>query len=540
MSSKENIIFEIAKRSELVDNFKDIKVFSQSNNWNSNDDNLIYAFTDTKKRILYLNNRLNESQILPLCVHEVGHLDKRLKSPKGMEDFYFEMSKDNEEMKQILNYVFDMNIHMKYSKMIPNSYNILLRKFLTEQRNRIYENDSDNLILALEYPKTQLQKQVRTIMFDKNMRDYDKAKRILKLIKKKQKEGQGKGKSKGGCKGKQGQGQSQSNGYNIGNLTYTETKVILDDKERTSISRKSESIKNDITEIRKTIDELKNKIASMGFSNEQGERILNIIKTDNIEYFTKNLERVKDMFVLAEKTYTKIKEKNKKNLKDYGKMIGYRRMKDVNDLIRNPIDTLLLSDYDLNDIRIPKFQDNKQRTTNLVVIRDTSGSLSDEPINSIVRDLVVSMIQLSKKSNYKVGVIEFDTNAEVIYQNGDSKDEIGNDYQTLILQSLFNKYGGSTNLSLAIKKLNNIIEKYNLTNEHFNVVIITDRETDEAQKIKVNDDKLKLIVLTTENRYSNYLDSFEKFMKLHKNTKTLYIRQFEDDNKKGLMLENLD
>ena len=257
MSSKENIIFEIAKRSELVDNFKDIKVFSQSNNWNSNDDNLIYAFTDTKKRILYLNDRLNESQILPLCVHEVGHLDKRLKSPKGMEDFYFEMSKDNEEMKQILNYVFDMNIHMKYSKMIPNSYNILLRKFLTEQRNRIYENDSGNLILALEYPKTQLQKQVRAIMFNKNMRDYDKAKSILKLIKKKQKEGQCKGKSKGGCKGKQGQCQSQSNGYNIGDLTYTETKVILDDKERTSISRKSESIKNDITEIRKTIDELK-------------------------------------------------------------------------------------------------------------------------------------------------------------------------------------------------------------------------------------------------------------------------------------------
>jgi len=526
---KEDIIFEIAKRSELIENFRDVKIFSQNKCMSlfgeqDEEDSKIFAFTDSKNKNLFINANLDEAQILPLITHEVGHLDRRLKSPKGMEDFYLEVIKSNEDLKQILNYVFDMNIHIKYSKMIPNSYNSLLRKFLTEQRNRIYKKDSSNLILALEYPKTSLQKEVKIIMFDKKMRDLEKAKKILKLLKKKKNQGKGKG------KGSQGSG-------SIKRLTYTETRTLLGDKERARLSRNSESIKGEIKQASENIKDLREKMASLGFSNEQGERIISIIKADDIKYFAENLLRVKDMFLLSEKTYTKIRERNKKNLKEFGKMIGYRRMRDVNDLLKNPIDTLLLSDYDLNNIRIPKFQDNKQRTTNLVVIRDTSGSLSSEPINSIVRDLVVSMLYLAKKSNYKVGVIEFDTNAEVILQDGDLKNEIGKDYQTLILKSLFNKYGGSTNLSLAIKKLNKIIEKYKLTNEFFNVVILTDRETDNAEKIKVSDNKLKLIILTTEEK--SYDNTFEKFVKLHKNTKTLFIKRLENDNSKNLVLEDL-
>jgi len=546
MSEREDLIFEIAKRSELISNFNDIRVVDESED--------TIAYTDSRTKTLYINeNMVKEDEVNPLITHEFGHIDRRLKSPKGLEDFYVGCIKKNPNLKDVLNFVFDMNIHIKFERLVPFSFKIQLDAYLTELRNKCYQLDKDSLILSLVYPKMFLQLSVKDILLNTKLSDLQKADLILRLIKKENNSGKGKGKNKkdnsqdsdslgnsgkSGNKGESGKRKLSDKEFKdlIKRLCDTKTKCILDKDEVKSKKRNSESIKESIQLSAKQLKELRDKLKELGYSSQQIEMAISEMKSNQIDYFIKNLDSLKDILKLSEKAYVKQKELKKKRIKDWGKLIGYRRIKDVSDLMKNPIDTILLANYDLNSIRIPKFLDDKHKTTNVFIIRDVSGSLSSYPINDVVRDVVVSVIGLAKRNKYKCGVIEFHSTSNILKSRDNL--EISRDYDTLILKSLANKMGYSTCLSLAIKDLNRIIKKFKLEGEDNNVIVITDRYTDLGEKIEVKEDKLKLIILSTEKNWRD-VGEFDKWLSLHKNVKQFYLNQLTDSKSKQLVLDEI-
>ena len=507
---KKDIVLEIAKNSDLIKNFNDVRVFD------SCDDNhkiINYGMTDIKNDVLYINSLLDSADVIGLITHEVGHLDIRLESPRGKDNLYMRFVKDNSNLKDVLNFVFDMNIHLRYADNIPMSYRLELRRFLTKVRNDSYEKDNTSFVLSMNYQNTSLQKKVRKIFLNKRLSDIEKVREIDKLLPR---------------------DNSGSGGGNRSNLIKVPTEILFDDDEISDNENLSESIKKEIEQMENKINEIRKTLFDSGFNRGDVEDKIKRMSVKDIEYVIKNMDSLKNVFKLSDKTYTKIKEKNKKKNKEFGRLVGYRKFKSFNDLIKNPIDLVLLSDYDINAVRIPTFRDDRKRDSNLIIVRDISGSLSGEPYNSIVRDVVVGSLRLAKRLSYKVCLMDFGSST-IVYKGKDNV-ELTLDHDKLILDSMANKYGGGTNLDLAIRNVNRVIKENKLENKEVNVILITDGLTNKADKINLKDDKFKLILLSIDKDFNG---DFKDWIEKHNSRIEFEIKNLKKDKEKTVIFEKI-
>jgi hypothetical protein len=368
-------------------------------------------------------------------------------------------------------------------------------------RNKVFEKDPKDLILSMEYPTTKEQKKVKKIIENRNLDVIQKISKLAKDKKLNQPQGQGKGKAP--------------------SKTLI-TEMIADDSESDNKSKKEKPEQKKETKakgvrIKREIEkenqknELVERLSNLGLNIEEINEVLQRKDVSDIVAKIECLENsMKDILPNLELEMSK--EKTNERSKDVGHRInGYKRINDFSDLSRNVEDMVTVGEFDMEEVRIPYNIDRKCKG-NILIIRDVSGSVSSPPMDKLVRDVTVSLIQIARKKQHKVGVVDFHSKVEPIYDK--NKQILTSNYNVLLLDSMKFKMGYSTLLSKAIEFINEEIVKKN-PSIPLNVFIITDSMVDydeDNMKIKGKTNVVGLWV--TEKDEEKYLcKTFERIIK---------------------------
>jgi hypothetical protein len=496
---EKQIIEKLAKRSELIRNFDDIKVFS--------DKEQPLASCDVSNGTLYLNTNF---PLIPfkkllahldaIIVHETGHLDKRLLAPSTVFNAkkYAEFCKKKGIDRGLINFVTDMEIHYQYNKakMVKPIQQLKLKKFLTEIRNMIFETDKGDLILSLSYPTTEEQKKVKEIIENRQLTITEKVERIDKMMKKK--EGlmgtaitglilpdvdDENGNSRKAGKKKKGKPEKMPDGKNKG-------------------LEKAKSIKKAI-EKAGIEGEIREKLASMSFSDEEINELLQ--KSDKEELLEK-IEHLENSFnkiiPSIEETFNREKSNERIHSRGY-RLNGYHKLRDITEVTENVEDLVTLGKYDMNGIEIPTKIDRKNAGI-VIILRDVSGSIGDGDLAKIVRDTTVGLIQIAKRKNHKIAVIDFHSQVEPIF---DSKNEIlTKEYNKIMLESMLFKNGYSTLLTKALEFVNKLVTDKNMIEVPINLFIISDSYVDETGKYNFVSKRVNLVGIWCKEEYQESAD----------------------------------
>lgn len=551
-STKKRIIIEsMAHNIKLLKNFKDVRILDDA-------DNPSLAFVEMKTKILYINlgdDFLDFTELIKhleaIIVHENGHIDKRLVIPgtfqRAKEDFK-RLGKIASH--ELLNILYDWEIHYQYIHgNVKPTQRRKLQEFLTTIRNRAFEQGhGEDIILSMEYPQTDVQKQIKKIVSSRRLSLMKKYKLIWKLLDKNnmikktrvcvlgenfsdddmegekqegdqsgqdgdEKEGQGKDKkekdSKKDKKGKMGKGKGQKKGQ----------------KRSKRLKAKSISIKRDIKQQRK-ISKIKETMKSMGFSDEDiAESLKRYSVIDLIENI-KNLDSsLRDVLPNLQKSESKEKTRQYTTSKGH-RLNGYHKLKDFSEVSENVEDLMTIGQYDINELRIPtKIRRHTKGT--IFIVRDCSGSVSSHPLCKYVRDSTVTLIKIAKSKGHNIAVMDFSSNVEEI------KDKKGKvvtaDYNFIMLESMAFREGSSTIMSKAIKRVNELIKENKIENENINVVIVSDSYVDHCKE-KLLGKRVNLVSLwVKEGYYSDHPNSnFTEFTKLN-NGKMFKIEKIKNE-----------
>ncbi|MFQ6118326.1 MAG: hypothetical protein ACE5KE_00400, partial [Methanosarcinales archaeon] len=288
-----------------------------------------------------------------------------------------------------------------------------------------------------------------------------------------------------------------------------------------NLDKNAVSIKEEI-EIKHKKGKIEKKLKSFGFSDYE---IKNILQKKTLTDLISKIEHLENTFndILLDFDKAITKSKTKNHLKSFGNRInGYRKIRDISEITENIEDFILVGDYDINDIYVPIKIQRKSKGL-IVLIRDTSGSVSDIPLSKIARDLTISLIKLAKIKGFKIGVLDFHSEVEPIL---DSKGKfITNEYNLIMLDSMKFKDGYSTILNNAIKYVNEQIKKENLENESINIFVISDSYVDKVSE-KFNFKKLNLICIDFDINISETHKNFIDFCK-DNNGKMFKIKEIE-------------
>lgn len=500
------IVEKLAKRMKICNSFSDIVIIKDKNF-----PSVAGVNSETHELVINLDNEFMPvddviNHIEGVVIHEAGHTDKRIAVPASAETMkeHLESLKKNKISKEKvgiwLNLAYDLEIHYQYNhrNFIKPKLQRKLKKFLTYERNILFESNPNDIILSVEYPQTDEQKFVKKIIEDRSLNIVDKVTRlarnkklnqpnspsktqITQLIDGDTPQKKGKGKQKKSTKGNQQPQPNMSKGIKI--------------KKKIENKNKENEI---IAEMR-----------SLGFNMEETDMAMKKIeKTDLIDA----IHNLKESFntVLPNLEHEASKQKTNALSKDIGnRMNGYRRLNDVSDLTKNVEDMVTVGKYDINEVRIP-FRVDRKCKANILVVRDTSGSVTSPPIDKMVRDITVALVTIAKKNRHKVGVVDFHSSVDAFRDKNNNI--ITTDYNPLLLESMLFKEGYNTRMDLAIDFINkNIIENHK--DVPLNVFIVTDgcfRDVEETIKAK----KLNVVGFQVDSSYG--YNAFPKLIEKHK------------------------
>jgi len=449
-----------------------------------------------------------------VIVHEAGHNDFRLGCPHNFETFnlHKKMIKNLGEKGMVwLNIVYDFEIHYQYNKRgyIKPKYQRKLKQFLTLARNKVFKKSPNDIILSMEYPDTKEQKMVKRVIEDRNLTVIEKVKKLAKSRKLNPPK------------------QSKTVMSKNGKLKYpskTPITEMLESKNNNKNKTKALSIINDIENKRKE-NHIRKKLSRFGLSLAEIDAVL---KRYSGKELVKNIKALDNVMtnILPNMEHEASIEKTKKKSKDRGSRInGYKRMTDVTDVTKNVEDFVTVGEYDLNEVRIPYKIDRKCKG-NVVIVRDVSGSVSVEPVATIVRDVTVSLIQLAKKKQHKVCVLDFHSEVEPIR---DSKNNLlTSEYNLLLFDSMQLKQGYTTRLNKAIEFINENIVKDNIP---LNVFIVSDGFTGKTDCL-IKGNKINLVgIIVSEVDDEKMISGFEKTIQANKGK----IYMIRNNNEKELI-----
>jgi len=519
------LVKQLAQRIDLCRNFKDIVVV--------NDPKMpSMAGVNAKTGELFINlgNGIMSFEELSKCitgvvVHEAIHLDSRFSSPSDWKTF--QQHRKSMKRRKLLNekgmfwqnLVYDFEIHYQLNKrgQIKPKFQRELRGFLTMTRNKVFEKDPTDLVLSMEYPTTKEQKKVKKIIEDRNL---DIIQKISKLAKDRK------------------LNQPQEKGKTPSRTLITE--MVENDSENDSKDKKGKSEQKKETKakgvrIKKEIEkenqknELVERLSNLGLSVEEINEVLQRKNVTDIVAKIECLENsMKDILPNLELEISK--EKTNEKSKDIGHRInGYKRINDFSDLSRNVEDMVTVGEFDMEEVRIPYNIDRKCKG-NILIVRDVSGSVSSPPMDKIVRDVTIAVIQIARKKQHKVGVVDFHSKVEPIYDK--NKQILTTNYNILLLDSMKFKMGYSTLLSRAIEFINEEIVK-KAPDVPLNVFIITDSMVDyDEEKMKIKGKTNVVGLWVTKISEEKYLDkTFEKIIK--ENNGKLFM--ISEENKEAML-----
>jgi Mg-chelatase subunit ChlD len=510
----DKVIEAIAKKSELIKNFNEVRVFAKRGK------PLAYVdMSDNTHNTLYINmdSEIMEfpkliANIEGLIIHEQGHLDKRLAAPETKERAMhnFEHIKKKKIEPILLNFAYDMEVHFQYNraKMIKPIQQIKLKKMLTEIRNYAFEKDKTDLILSLNYEITEEQKAARKIIENRSLTILQKAEKINNLIKK----------SPNSPKATSITEVIQESDYNPpenGKGKKQSKATNQRAKELREIMENADYIKDEV-ERRAETSSIRDRLAAMGFSDAEINEALER-KEGKLLSKIKDLEKsIKTLLVIDRCTS---KEKTKERTESSGhRLNGYHKIQDIREAVNNVEDLMTTGKYDFSEILIPTKVQRKNMGI-MVVLRDTSGSIGEERLQKIVRDTTVGLIKLAKDGGHKIGVIDFHSAPEPVY---DSKGNIfTTEYNRLMLDSMAFKMGYSTLLSEAMKLVNKTIEEKGMTDIPINIFIISDGFIERAEKMTFASKKYNLIGICAQETDGKLEkdDIPQEFMSLIENNK---------------------
>ena len=527
----ERIVEKIAKNTQIADNFEDIRVL------NADSGSKALACCDVKRKIAYLNpytDILDDKEfrkvVVPLLIHEMGHIEKRIASPATDENdkMIVEQCKDDEGKysHDLLNIIMDMEIHFQYNirKRLKVSHRAILKELLTMTREKLGE---DNILLCFEYDSP-LQLAVREVIADRTLSLHEKYKRVHKILDDKGKIGEdgnpkgmpgisdmvrpGEGEGDGSEGDKEGEG-GESEGEGEGKGEGKGKDGGLDSK--------SQSVKGKIDE-KGEENKVREQLRAMGFSDKETDALIEERSVDDIvemiEHLTKSFDRV--LPDLYEKNG---RERVREHIRSAGdRLNGYRKIRDMDEITQNIEDFVTVGEYDLDEIRIPVKIKRKSKSI-VFIIRDVSGSVSSEPLDRIMRDATVALIKIAQQRKYRVAVMDFSTQVNPLR---DSRGKVlTNEYNILLAKSMLFKTGSSTILTKALAKVDEVIEDEELRKNNVNVFIITDSLVDDCSKAKIEANKVKMVGLWAKE--GRIVDNFTDLVKRFKG-KIYEIEDVED------------
>ena len=509
------IVEKLAKRMKICNSFNDIVIIRDKK----------FPFPagvniETKELIINLDNQFMSpddiiNHIEGLAIHEMGHCDLRLGIPANIEtskEHHKALKRkriNKEKAHEWLNVAYDLEIHYQYNhrNFIKPKLQRKLKNFLTYTRNMCFEMNPTDIILSVEYPQTDEQKFVKKIIEDRSLSIVEKVSKLAKNRKLNQQNSPSKtqitqliGGDTPQKQGKKKSGKKKGSQKSIG-------KGKQNKQPQPNLS-KGIKIKKKIQDKNKE-NEIISEMKSLGFSMEETDMALKKIDKNDIVDAIYNL---KESFntVLPNFEHEMSRQKTNALSKDIGnRMNGYRRLNDVSDLTKNVEDMVTVGQYDINEVRIP-FRVDRKCKANVLVVRDTSGSVCSPPIDKMVRDITVALIQIAKKNRHKVGVIDFHSSVDAFR---DKKNNIiTTDYNPLLLESMLFKQGYSTRIDLAIDFINKkIVEKHK--DIPLNVFIVTDGcFHDVEQTIKAK--KVNVVGFQVDSSYG--YKAFPKLIEKHK------------------------
>lgn len=537
-SLTKQIIEKLSKNIDLVRKFDDVRVIEEPSE--------TLAYTDIEHRTLYINSickAFDFPEIIKmlngLVIHEFGHLDNRLKVPANMKTLTHVVEELGKQIDVgLLNTLYDLEIHYQYNirKMTKPTKTRELKHMITILRNKCFENEKTrgDIILSVEYPISELQQKVKKIVENRGITIIHKYKKIKDLLDKEEEKGGGKfgtdnpltvlifePEDKKNKKGKgKGKGKQKSK---KGKQPKPQPKKSLSDK----LNDKSVSIKEDI-EAESKLNEIKNLMASLGFSDEEIDYLCKKFSTKEI---IKNVENLYKSFnqIIPELVSRESREKTRNHIKSKGNRInGYHKIRSLDEIVENPEDLMTIGKFDIEEIRIPT--KIKRKTKGLIVLlRDVSGSVSSPPLDKTLMDTTTTLVRLAKDRQHRVGVLDFHSKVEPIK---DRRGEIlTTDYNIVLFESMKMKHGYSTVLTKALEKVNDIVKEKKLEDDNLNLFIITDSYVDlyEDTEFEFVSKKVNLVgIWCRESGWGSNIDeNFEKFIRKH-NGKIFRVEQFKD------------
>jgi Mg-chelatase subunit ChlD len=479
---KQQIITAIAKRGHLIKNFKGIRVFA--------DRKMPLAFVNIETEEIFINM---DSDFMPfdkmlshidaLIVHEQGHLDKRLLAPTDLKTAlsYQRILKKKNVDKVILNFVLDMEIHFQYNKsrMIKPMQSLKLKHFLTQVRNMAYEEDKSDLILSLEYPTTDEQKQTKAIMENRQLTIVEKAERISKIIKK--------------------SGKDAPSMTAITEVYIPETKSKVKpnavSKAMRKIGETADDITTDIINEGKA-GEIKEKLAGMGFSDIE---ISDLLKREDRGDLMDNIENLeKSMAQMLVIDQCEARERTHDRIESHGhRFNGYHKIRDFKEAVENVEELVTTGKYDFNDMMIPTKVSRKNMGI-MLILRDTSGSIGSGNLAKVVRDATVGLIKIAKDGGHKVAIVDFHSQPEPVL---DSKGNLFSmEYNRILLDSMNFKCGYSTIISKAIEYVNKMVTEKRMDEVPLNVFIISDGQIEDRIAKQWASKKVNVIGICAQER----------------------------------------
>lgn len=380
---EKEVIRKLAKKSEVIKNFRDIKVI--------HDKTPTIAITDVKNKELIINTGFplfSDGEVLGVLdgviIHEAGHLDQRITAPADSETIDRQLEQlcekkiPPEQAKELLNIVYDMEIHYQYNqrKMVKPSQSGKLRDMITILRNKVYEKKPDDIVLSMEYPKTPLQIKVKEIIDNRAFTITKKCEEIFKAFEKDNgKKGEGKGKNK-------------LHGF---------TQLIYGDKEQDKIDKKAKSIKR---AIEKEVEKLniEKQLSQLGFSAEEISQLCRKYDRDDLVDRVADLTQCfRDILPIFQKETTR--KDVKKRLKSNGtRMCGYRELRDYNEMVDNPEE--LITSLLIDEISVPHNVD-VGRSGTIAILRDVSGCFVGDTLIQMSNG-EIKKIQDVKEGDYVV------------------------------------------------------------------------------------------------------------------------------------------
>jgi Mg-chelatase subunit ChlD len=500
---RRQIIAAIAKRSNLIKNFSGIRIFE--------DRKMPLAFVNMETVELFINT---DSDFMPfdkmlpniesLIIHEQGHLDKRLSAPTDLKTAlnYQKALRRKKIDHVILNFVLDMEIHHQYNKakMIRPMQSMKLRQFLTQVRNMAYEQDKTDLILSLEYPTTEEQKQTKAIIEDRQLTIVEKCERIAKILNK---------------KGKDAPKTTTITAIHVPDGS-PKSKPSPENKKMEKIEERAEDISGEIADAG-TAGEIRDKLANMGFSDAEISDLLRREDRGDLIDNIENLEKSMGQMLVIDQCESR--ERTHERIESHGhRFNGYHKIRDFREAVENVEELVTTGKYDFNDMMIPTKVSRKNMGM-MLILRDTSGSIGSGGLAKIVRDATVGLIKIAKDGNHRIAVVDFHSQPEPIL---DSKGELfSTEYNRILIDSMNFKSGWSTLVSKAIEYINKVVTEKRMDELPLNVFIISDGQIEESIAKQWASKKVNVIGICAQERegrtgYEHIPDSFKKLIEQYK------------------------